>query len=149
MNEIDKKIKEMKDEISRLKYEIMLLEYENSGYYIGVRIIEYRYTKVRRFCRLGYITEAAAKDWSLKHLSDASVISTNVFKVTKEKYDKYGEWRELYKLIKMIDNKSGPVNKLEDIEKYIPLATKSINDILEYLDINSRYPIEPDIQEGE
>lgn len=145
MNETTKKIKELREEIARIKTEIEKLERENSNFYIGVRYYGDGDCWDEYYSRLGFITEDKAKTWRSECYKKGDIHNVSYFEVTKEIYDKFGSWYNLDRLldgIKMYDpiigGLEGSANFRASVEKAIKDLTKEIE--IEYLSF--MYPAE-------
>lgn len=137
MNEITKRIEELKSEIYRIEGEIRELEQKNSNYYIGVYTCgdcdEYEHY----YLRLGFISEGEAKEWANKQQEDKYVDSAKYFEVTEEIYDKYYDWYCLDQLRKGINMYNQAIRNLEGIASVEKAVNKAINDIAKELGITS------------
>lgn len=118
MMEKSKRIEELKEEVKKLKNEIEELERENSGYFIGVyKTLDGDYSD-DNYCRLGFISEAKAKEEIDEIGSENGAVSTRYFEVSKEDYDKFMYWGQLDNLIGAV-NLYNPVMKKNKRNWYI------------------------------
>ena len=137
MNEITKRIEELKSEIYRIEGEIRELEHKNSDYYIGVYSCDECGDYEHYYRQLGFISEAEAKEWADRQLEDTYADRAEYFVVTKEIYDKYYDWYCLDQLRKGINTYNQAIRNLEGIASVEKAVDKAINDIAKELKISN------------
>lgn len=137
MNETSKKIKELRNEINRLKDEITELEKKNSNYYIGVIKCGNGDYWDEYYYRLGFITEADAKSWvdHMFNTDEVEVYDATYFEVTKEIYQKYGDWFALDELRCAINTYNTEIRKLEGVYKFINSVDNAMSNIAKEIGI--------------
>lgn len=135
MNEMSKKIEDLREEVERLQKEIRELEKQNSNYYIGYCNIAYddgcgSYYTESYFYLLGFISEASAKAWADKQEEEkCDVEGAGYFEVTEEIYNKYKDWRGLEKLSRCIDVSYPTTIKINNLLNLTETIDKAINDL--------------------
>ena len=126
MNEITKRIDELRKEINRLDYEIRELERQNSNFYIGVCDIGNGDYWDEYYHRLGFISEENAKAWVSEQLEDEDVYDARYFEVTAEIHNKYNDWVQLDKLKNAINRYNSEIDKLDGVDVFEETVDKAI-----------------------
>ena len=135
MNEKSKKIKELRDEVKELLYEIHKLQKENSNYYIGVYSIGNGDYWDEYYCQLGFITEETAKRWTEVLNEEEYVYEVKYFEVTEEIYHKYGDWRYLDELKASIRRYNRAIKNLEGVDSFYETVERAIEDLAKEIGI--------------
>ena len=135
MNEVSKRIEELRNEIYRLEGEIRELERQNSNFYIGVCKIGDGDYWDEYYHRLGFISEEQAKTWVDEQERNTDVYNARYFEVTKEIYDKFCDWVCLDKLRISINRYCPSINKLEGVNSFEDSVNKAIKDLAKEIGI--------------
>lgn len=144
MNDVKTKINELRDEVERLNYEIRELERQNSNFYIGVYAVGDSDYWDEYYCRLGFISEEQAKAWVDEQEQNIEVVNARYFEVTKEIYNKFGDWVCLDKLQKSINRNNPTIKKLEGVDSFEDSVNKAIEDLSKEIGIKHlsfRHPV--------
>lgn len=137
MNEVNKKIEELRNKISMLEREIADLEEQNSNWYIGMYSIGDGDYWDEYYVRLGYITEDRAIAWVDKTRNNEydEVYEAHYFPVDKERYDKFGDWCNLDRLLKDINTYSPAIRNLKGAIEFKATVDKAIQDLAKEIGI--------------
>lgn len=138
MNETTNKIKELREEIDRIEAEIYKLERQNSNFYIGVCKVGDGDYWDEYYHRLGYTSEDKAKAWVEEQYKDYAVWDAYYFEVSEEMYDKYGDWKILYKLDRRINTYDTAIKNLDGVDEFKKTVSDAIQNVareigIEYL----------------
>lgn len=146
MNETTKRIKELRNEVDRINHEIFELERKNSNYYIGVYSVGNCDYWDDYYCQLGFITEEQAKTWAKDKRNEfEDVYSARYFEVTEEIYEKFGEWRSLYKLQESIAIGNPAIGKLEGADRFKEVVDEAVTNLTKEIGIEHPSFMYPEI----
>lgn len=145
MNEITKKIEELRDEVYRLNVEIRELEKQNSNYYIGVYEVGDGDYWDEYYCRLGFISETEASVWVDKQYRGDNVYNARYFEVSEEIYNKYGDWCALEKLKQDINTYNKAIKELEGVYDFEKMVNKAIDNLAKEIGIKYLSFMHPDL----